>query len=62
MESIRCPKCNKLLFKANSAEVEIKCPRCGTLNTIKVLNRSIPKASEPPLYKGVSYEQTIRSV
>lgn len=56
MESIRCPKCNKLLFKANSAEVEIKCPRCGTLNTIKVLNHTNQESPEPPLYKGEEHE------
>ena len=59
MESIRCLKCNKLLFKANSAEVEIKCPRCGTLNTITVfLNRNNNESHEPPLSKEKLYEKT----
>ncbi|MGN0903625.1 MAG: Com family DNA-binding transcriptional regulator [Alphaproteobacteria bacterium] len=57
MESIRCPKCNKLLFKANSAEIEIKCPRCGTLNTITVLNRTNQESPEPPLSKEKLYEK-----
>ena len=32
MESIRCGACRKLLAKAHAIAVEIKCPRCGTLN------------------------------
>lgn len=58
MESIRCPKCNKLLFKANSASVEIKCPRCGALNVITVLNRNNHESHEPPLSKEKLYEKT----
>ncbi|MBR1777849.1 MAG: Com family DNA-binding transcriptional regulator [Alphaproteobacteria bacterium] len=57
MESIRCLKCNKLLFKANSAEVEIKCPRCGTLNTITVKNRNNQESQEPPFNKEKLYEK-----
>ena len=57
MESIRCPKCNKLLFKANSASVEIKCPRCGAMNTITVLNRNNNESHEPPLSKEKLYEK-----
>ncbi|KAF0205481.1 MAG: Mu-like prophage protein [Gallionellaceae bacterium] len=32
MESIRCGNCNRLLAKADYKQIEIKCPRCGTLN------------------------------
>jgi len=56
MESIRCPKCNKLLFKAKSAEIEIKCPRCGTINTITVKNHSNQESLEPPFSKGEENE------
>ncbi|EHP2122991.1 Com family DNA-binding transcriptional regulator [Salmonella enterica] len=28
MHSIRCKNCNKLLFKGDFLQVEIKCPRC----------------------------------
>jgi len=31
LKEVRCKKCNKLLAKADG-KVEIKCPRCGTLN------------------------------
>lgn len=39
MQEIRCEKCNKLLAKLDidqalqlQGKVEIKCPRCGTIN------------------------------
>lgn len=32
----RCGKCNKLLARAGRySEIQIKCPRCGTLNNMK---------------------------
>lgn len=31
MKEYRCIKCNKLLFKGEPNNVEIKCPRCGTM-------------------------------
>lgn len=36
MENVRCGKCCKLLAKAEAAVLEIKCPRCGTLNNVRV--------------------------
>lgn len=30
---VRCKKCGKLLGKAKG-EAEIKCPRCGEVNTV----------------------------
>ncbi|WP_435626995.1 Com family DNA-binding transcriptional regulator [Candidatus Ferrigenium straubiae] len=35
METIRCGKCSKLLAKASYSKLEIKCPRCGTLNQLR---------------------------
>ncbi|MBF0093372.1 MAG: Com family DNA-binding transcriptional regulator [Alphaproteobacteria bacterium] len=35
MESIRCGKCRNLLARAEGCAVEIKCPRCGTLNHVR---------------------------
>jgi len=33
MKELRCKKCEKLLGKLNeTGHVEIKCPRCKTLN------------------------------
>lgn len=53
MEQVRCASCNKLLARAVVIELEIKCPRCGTLNTLKVV--------EPPIrasrtHEGVRHE------
>ncbi|WP_417766707.1 Com family DNA-binding transcriptional regulator [Stappia sp.] len=39
MESIRCASCRRLLMKAArnaiSDVIEIKCPRCGTINALR---------------------------
>ena len=33
MHEVRCNKCNKLLAKVSSgSRVEVKCPRCKTIN------------------------------
>ena len=38
LKEIRCRRCNKLLAKADAGELEIKCPRCGAYNILKVKN------------------------
>lgn len=35
MNEIRCTSCNRLLAKAKYQQIEIKCPRCKTLNKLK---------------------------
>lgn len=35
LKEIRCRRCNKLLAKADTGELEIKCPRCGAYNILK---------------------------
>ncbi|RQB66271.1 Com family DNA-binding transcriptional regulator [Pseudomonas aeruginosa] len=36
LKEIRCGKCNKLMARAgNYTEIQIKCPRCGSLNHMK---------------------------
>lgn len=35
MESIRCGQCQKLLAKGTALALEIKCPRCGTINHMR---------------------------
>ncbi|WP_084407511.1 Com family DNA-binding transcriptional regulator [Maridesulfovibrio bastinii] len=32
---IRCGKCNRLLAIGTAENIEIKCPRCGTLNHVR---------------------------
>ncbi|EPW0774011.1 Com family DNA-binding transcriptional regulator [Escherichia albertii] len=34
MQNIRCKNCYKLLARASFHHIEIKCPRCKTLNQI----------------------------
>jgi len=38
LREVRCLTCNKLLGKIKGeAEIEIKCPRCGTVNVMKIV-------------------------
>ena len=34
MKQFRCENCNKRLFDYEHAKIEIKCPRCGTINKL----------------------------
>ena len=42
-KEIRCGHCNRLLGKGTARDLEIKCPRCGTLNHV----RDFSPCSEP---------------
>jgi len=42
MKDVRCGKCSRKLAMANFIELQIKCPRCGTLNHLKA--ESLPVA------------------
>ncbi|WP_423315742.1 Com family DNA-binding transcriptional regulator [Azospirillum sp. 11R-A] len=48
MEEIRCGSCAKLLARGTAEMLEIKCPRCGTLNHVRVANPppERPRASD----------------
>ena len=39
---IRCSHCNKLLCKGCVEWLEIKCPRCGTVENIKISSNNSP--------------------
>ncbi len=43
METIRCGSCRKLLAKALFTQIEIKCPRCGTYNSLRAGSSSSPE-------------------
>lgn len=49
MTEIRCRKCRRLLMKGAVAVVEIKCPKCGYIQTIEggkeILNRKSQSAA-----------------
>ena len=38
LKELRCGKCEKLLAKVVVGIIEIKCPRCGAYNILKVKN------------------------
>ncbi|EEF5015737.1 Com family DNA-binding transcriptional regulator [Salmonella enterica] len=44
-QNVRCRHCNKLLARASFDFIEVKCPRCKTLNII-----TSPSAIEHPTY------------
>jgi phage FluMu protein Com len=37
MIEVRCGDCGRLLAKASFSRIEIKCPRCKTLNSLKAI-------------------------
>ena len=50
MTEIRCVKCNRLLFKFNGgtwSDTEHKCPKCGTLNKIRIEKEGIFNGMKP---------------
>lgn len=51
---VRCPKCNKLLFKMRGiAEVEIVCPRCPAPNN-KVVYPDFDAVKLVPVIRSVT--------
>ena len=47
MESIRCGTCNRLLARGRVVVLEIKCPRCGTINYLRAQSPT-PERQERP--------------
>ncbi|HIE1665620.1 Com family DNA-binding transcriptional regulator [Pseudomonas aeruginosa] len=48
MKDIRCGGCNRLLARAGQFDqIQIKCPRCGTLNQLKAESLLIAPLSAP---------------
>lgn len=39
LQENRCLHCNKMLFKGCFITVQIKCPRCGTINNLSASER-----------------------
>lgn len=35
METVRCGQCQRKLAEAQYTRLEIKCPKCGTLNVLR---------------------------
>ncbi|PTQ90284.1 Com family DNA-binding transcriptional regulator [Agitococcus lubricus] len=40
---IRCSHCHRKLANAEFTFIEIKCPRCSTVNSLRVENSLIPE-------------------
>ncbi|SMH62542.1 zinc finger domain-containing protein [Azospirillum agricola] len=47
MEEIRCGSCRRLLARGTAEMLEIKCPRCGTMNHVRVMN-PLPERPRAP--------------
>jgi phage FluMu protein Com len=35
MREVRCGNCRKKLFEGSFSEIDIKCPRCGTMHKLR---------------------------
>ncbi|MFN3882955.1 MAG: Com family DNA-binding transcriptional regulator [Nitrincola lacisaponensis] len=47
MQDVRCMQCQKLLARAVYSALDIKCPRCNTMNSLRVQN-PIPERQRVP--------------
>ncbi|WP_394701634.1 Com family DNA-binding transcriptional regulator [uncultured Roseibium sp.] len=58
MQEIRCGSCRRLLFKAAERAIadviELKCPRCGTLNSLRPFEPFSERQERRPLEKTCS--------
>ncbi|MBK0062397.1 MULTISPECIES: Com family DNA-binding transcriptional regulator [unclassified Acinetobacter] len=62
MEPIKCKSCGRLLFKIGRFdELEVKCPRCKTLNYLSVTNAT-KDCHEQPVERSDATGQTNQSV
>ncbi|WP_150523074.1 Com family DNA-binding transcriptional regulator [Roseibium sediminis] len=62
MQEIRCGRCRKLLMKSEPAAirgmVEVKCPRCGTMNSLRPVE-PLPERPGERTLKGLDDGQEI---
>ncbi|MBC3860484.1 Com family DNA-binding transcriptional regulator [Undibacterium jejuense] len=56
MQDIRCGSCSRKLGEGEFISLTIKCPRCKTMNTLRVTRSEPVCPSASPI--GVSIEQT----
>ncbi|HEM7785391.1 TPA: Com family DNA-binding transcriptional regulator [Acinetobacter baumannii] len=53
MQNLKCQCCFKLLAKSAAFDqIEIKCPRCKTLNTFQSTLSALPECPEHPTSSG----------
>ncbi|WP_284321170.1 Com family DNA-binding transcriptional regulator [Dyella acidisoli] len=49
MQDVRCSRCAKLLARARHFDaIEIKCPRCGTFNSLRAVPSPLPESQGAP--------------
>ena len=58
-KEIRCGHCNKLLGKGTARDLEIKCPRCGTLNHLRDM---IPRSEPSDGLNGAFYADSEKEI
>lgn len=46
MTDVRCPKCRRLLMKAEHVHAEVKCPKCGYVVSARVSAETV-RTHEP---------------
>nr|WP_280191174.1 Com family DNA-binding transcriptional regulator [Delftia sp. PS-11]KAJ8743672.1 Com family DNA-binding transcriptional regulator [Delftia sp. PS-11] len=49
MQEVRCASCNRKLAVGVFQQLNIKCPRCGTLNSLRVENPKTPECHRAPV-------------
>jgi LSD1 subclass zinc finger protein len=47
MKLIHCKECERFLCKLTNGELEIKCPKCKTVNIVKVTSYKQMLTTEP---------------
>ncbi|MDN5621665.1 MAG: Com family DNA-binding transcriptional regulator [Acinetobacter sp.] len=58
MQNIKCRCCFKLLAKIGKFDhIEIKCPRCKTINDFQSTSSALPERQERPFNSGKIDEQ-----
>lgn len=48
-QDIRCGECNRKLGAGQYIQLNIKCPRCGTMNHLKAASLPVERHSTPNL-------------
>ena len=47
-QEVRCANCNRKLAMGVFQLLNIKCPRCGTLNSLRVQENPVPECHRAP--------------
>lgn len=50
MTEVRCPKCRRLLMKAEHVHAEVKCPKCGHISDVTVFPATVSSSTAELIY------------